>query len=116
MIQMQGTKPPRIFYLARGTHEPYAVTLSQVPPGFDLVTLDSADPAEVFAQLPGAGGVIVGHRKLNREMIAVAKRLRLVMHQGVGYHDTVDVEALRERGSPPPSLRTARRRPFRSTQ
>lgn len=115
MIQTQGTKLPQILYLARGTHERYAVARSQVPPG--LVTLDSDDPAEVFAKLPGADVVIVGTRKFDREMVAAAKRLRLVTHQGVGYHDTVDVEALRERGSPSPSpsLRTARRRPFRRT-
>ncbi len=34
MIQTQGTKPSQILYLARGTHERYAVARSQVPPGF----------------------------------------------------------------------------------
>jgi phosphoglycerate dehydrogenase-like enzyme len=62
------------------------------------MTLDSDDPAELFAKLPDCDVVVVGTRKLDREMIDAAPRLRLVAHQGVGYHDTVDVEALRERG------------------
>lgn len=89
---------PRILYLARGTPELYAVARSHVPAGFELVTLDSDDPAELFAKLPDCDVVVVGTRKLDREMIDAARRLRLVAHQGVGYHDTVDVEALRERG------------------
>jgi phosphoglycerate dehydrogenase-like enzyme len=101
MIQTHaGEKPPRILYLARGTPELYDVVRSHVPRGFDLVTLDSDDPAEVFAKLPDCDVVIVATRKLDGEMIAAAKRLRLAVHQGVGYHDTMDVAALRERGIP----------------
>jgi phosphoglycerate dehydrogenase-like enzyme len=35
---------------------------------------------------------------LSPEVLAAARRLHLVHHQGVGYHDTVPVAALRERG------------------
>ena len=95
-----GAKPPRILYLAHGTPELYGVVRSHVPAGFELMTLDSEDPGEVFAKLPACDVVIVATRKLDREMIAAAKGLRLAVHQGVGYHDTMDVAALQERAIP----------------
>lgn len=92
--------PVKIFYLAIGTPELYAVARSYVPAGMELVTLDSADRAESLAKIRDCEVVIVGTRKLDRELIEAAPRLRLAVHQGVGYHDTMDVPALRERGIP----------------
>jgi phosphoglycerate dehydrogenase-like enzyme len=91
---------PRVLYLARGTPQLYEAVRSYAPPDIELVTLDSDEPQEVFAKLPDCEAVIVATRKLDREMIAAAPKLRLVVHQGVGYHDTTDVPALRERGIP----------------
>lgn len=42
--------------------------------------------------------VIVGAAPLTGELINAARSLRLVDHQGVGYHDTVDSGALAARG------------------
>ena len=91
---------PQVLYLARGTPQLYETVRSYAPAGIDLLTLDTDDPQEVFAKLPGCEAVIVATRKLDREMIAAAPRLRLVVHQGVGYHDTTDVPALQQRGIP----------------
>ena len=97
---MQRTDPIRILYLARGTADLYEVVRANVPGGFKLVTLESDDPAEIHRKLPDCEVIVVATRKLDRDMVAAAERLRLVLHQGVGYHDTVDVAALRERGIP----------------
>lgn len=94
------TARPRVLYLARGTPELYDTLRSYAPANIELVTLESDSRQEVFAKLPDCEAVIVATRKLDREMIAAAPGLRLVVHQGVGYHDTTDVPALRQRGIP----------------
>jgi phosphoglycerate dehydrogenase-like enzyme len=91
---------PRVLYLARGTPQLYEAVRSYAPANIELVTLESDEPQEVFANLSDCEAVIVATRKLDREMIAAAPKLRLVVHQGVGYHDTTDVPALRARGIP----------------
>jgi phosphoglycerate dehydrogenase-like enzyme len=91
---------PRVLYLARGTPQLYDNVRTYAPPNVQLVTLDSDDPQELFAKLAESEVVIVATRKFTGEMIAAAKRLRLVVHQGVGYHDTMDVAALRARAIP----------------
>ena len=92
--------PTRILYLARGDAALYDVARTFVPADFELVTLDSDDPAELHSKLADCEVIVVATRKLDRDMIVAARRLRLVVHQGVGYHDTVDVAALRERRIP----------------
>lgn len=97
---MTPAHPVRVLYLARGNAELYGVVRTFVPAGFELVTLESDDATELTPKLADCEVIIVATRRLEREMISAAKRLRLVVHQGVGYHDTVDVAALRERGIP----------------
>jgi phosphoglycerate dehydrogenase-like enzyme len=92
--------PPRVLYLARGNAALYEVARAYAPSGIQLVTLDSDDPQELFAKIVDCEAVIVGTRKLTRELIQAAPKLRLVVHQGVGYHDTMDVPALQERRIP----------------
>src|SRR5205085_463320 len=92
--------PVRVLYLARGEPELYAVARSYVPAGFDLVTLESDDPAELHAKLPICEVIVVATRRLDAGMVQAASKLRLVLHQGVGYHDTVDVAAVQARGVP----------------
>ncbi|MDB5899008.1 MAG: hypothetical protein JWP41_2610 [Ramlibacter sp.] len=90
----------RVLYLARGTPQLYEAVRGYAPANIELVTLESDDRQEVFAKLPDCEAVIVATRKLDGEMVAAAHRLRLVVHQGVGYHDTTDVPALQKRGIP----------------
>ncbi len=92
--------PVRVLYLARGEPELYAVARSHAPAGVELVTLDTNQDEEVYAKLPSCEVIIVATRRLDAAMIAACDRLRLVVHQGVGYHDTIDVPALQVRGVP----------------
>lgn len=91
---------PRVLYLARGNAQLYGVARTYAPAAIELVTLDSDDSEELFAKLADCEVVIVATRKLTREMIEAAPRLRLAVHQGVGYHDTMDVAGLQQRKIP----------------
>lgn len=88
---------PKILYFIHGNAPLYELVRSQVPEGYELVTLEDGGEAERLEKLHDAEVVIVGGTRLDRRHIDAAPRLRFVQHQGVGYHDTVDVEALRER-------------------
>jgi phosphoglycerate dehydrogenase-like enzyme len=97
-------KPPmspsntvRVFYFSYATPDLYAMIRDHVPPGFDLVTLERDDDAERIARIGDCEIVIVAGHRFGAAAIAAAKRLRLVLHQGVGYHDTVDTDALKRR-------------------
>jgi len=90
----------RVLYQSRGTDDLYAMVRAALRPGFELVTLDGDDDAERLAKIAGVDAVIVAGARLTRAHVAAGKRLRIVHHQGVGYHDTVDCAALAERGLP----------------
>lgn len=87
-----------ILYLSHAPEAIYAMLRKHLAPGMRLVTLSADDDAERFAALPHADAVMVGAHRLRREYIEAAPRLGLVQHQGVGWHDTVDSQALKERG------------------
>ena len=91
---------PRILYNSHATAPVYAIIRGELPAGFELVTLDTDDEAERSAKARDCEVVIVASAPLRRPVIAAATRLRLVHHQGVGYHDTIDWAALAERGIP----------------
>ena len=88
---------PKVLYFIQGNAPLYELVRSELPDGYELVTLDGGDEAERLEKLRDAEVVIVGGTRLARHHIEAAPRLRFVQHQGVGYHDTVDVDALRER-------------------
>ena len=88
---------PKVLYFVQGNAPLYELVQGAVPDGFELLTLERGDEAERLEKLRDAEVVIVGGTRLARHHIDAAPRLRLVHHQGVGYHDTVDVDALRER-------------------
>ncbi|MDQ4061796.1 MAG: 2-hydroxyacid dehydrogenase [Pseudomonadota bacterium] len=90
--------PIRVLYNSLGTPDMYALIRAELPPGFELVTLERDDDAERIAKAADAEVIIVAAKPLTRLVIDAAAKLRLVHHQGVGYHDTVDVAALRDRG------------------
>lgn len=87
-----------ILYLSHAPEAMYAMLRAHLVPGLRLVTLAEDNDAERFAALPDADAVLVGAHRLRREYIEAAPRLSLVQHQGVGWHDTVDHAALKERG------------------
>ncbi len=86
-----------VLYLNHASEDLYALFRAEAPDGVTLVTLESDDEAERLERLATADVVIVGSTRLTAAHVAAAPRLRLVHHQGVGYHDTCDVDALRER-------------------
>jgi len=88
----------RVLYLSHATPEVYAIIRGAVPPGFELVTLDEDDDDERRRKVANCEVVIVAATPLRKPIIDAASRLELVHHQGVGWQDTTDHEALRERG------------------
>jgi len=71
-----------------------------MPDGCRLITLSSDDDDERFEKITDIEVAIVAATPLTRPIIESAEKLKLVHHQGVGYQDTVDTEALKERGLP----------------
>jgi len=87
----------KVLYLSHAPDDVYAIIRAQAPPAYELVTLDRDDDAERVAKLPDAEVVIVAAQRFTRTLIDAARSLRLVHHQGVGFHDTIDVPALAAR-------------------
>jgi phosphoglycerate dehydrogenase-like enzyme len=75
----------------------HALMRDVLPPELILLTLDTPDRAELFAELAVADFIITA--KLDGEMIAAAPRLKLIQLAGVGF-DGVDVTAATARGIP----------------
>jgi len=91
---------PRVLYLSHAPEAVYEIIRREMPAGFELLTLAVDDDAERRAKAALAEVIIVSSTPLRRPVIDAATSLRLVHHQGVGHHDTVDGAALRERGIP----------------
>ena len=90
----------KILYWSIATEPVYDIIRAELPPDCELVTLPEETETARRDRIADAEVVIVAGNRLPRPMIEAAGRLRLVHHQGVGYHDTVDVAALAERGIP----------------
>ncbi|MCR9121771.1 MAG: hypothetical protein NXH91_05820 [Phyllobacteriaceae bacterium] len=88
-----------IFYNSLGTPEMYAIMAERLRSGMRLVTLETDDDAERAARIADCEVAIVAATPLTERIIGAARRLELVHHQGVGYHDTVDTAALARRGT-----------------
>ncbi len=90
----------RVLYLSHATPEVYEIIRTAAPADIELVTLDRDSDDERCGKLADADVVIVAAYPFRRPLIDAARNLKLVHSQGVGYHDTLDVVALRERGIP----------------
>jgi phosphoglycerate dehydrogenase-like enzyme len=88
----------KIFYNSFASEDVYRIIREAMPPGHELVLLGSDAMDERLAKIRDAEIVVTGAYHLRAPLIAAAAKLRLVHHQGVGYHDTVDVEPLKARG------------------
>ena len=88
----------KIFYFSHAPDNVYDIIREEVPPGFELITLKMDSDAERRVKIAECEAVIVAARPMQREFVEAAKELKLVHHQGVGYQDTVDVQALKDRG------------------
>ena len=87
----------KIYYNSWADENVYNMIREVMPPGFKLVALDSDNDAERRLKIADAQVAIVAATPLTRTLIEAAHKLQLVLHQGVGYQDTVDVAALKER-------------------
>lgn len=87
-----------IFYNSLGTPEMYALMTERLRPGMRLITLDTDSSDERATKISECEVAIVAAKPLTGQIIHAAPKLALVHHQGVGYHDTVDTEALEQRG------------------
>ncbi|SDG42936.1 2-hydroxyacid dehydrogenase [Thalassobaculum litoreum] len=90
----------RILYFVPADDKLRTLIEGEKPEGFIVDYLDSDDPAELAAKLAEAEVIMVGARRLTEADVAAAPKLRLVLHQGVGYHDTVATKAIRDRQIP----------------
>jgi phosphoglycerate dehydrogenase-like enzyme len=90
----------KIFYNSYADDDVYAVIREALPADYELVTLERDDDAERKAKIRDCEVVICAAYRLSAPLIDAAAKLRLIHHQGVGYHDTVDVDAVRARGIP----------------
>lgn len=90
----------KIYYNSCAGAEVYDMIREVMPPGFELITLNNDDDRERFEKISNAQVSIVAATPLTRAIIEAAGMLELVHHQGVGFQDTVDIEALKERGLP----------------
>ena len=95
------TRAPRIvFYNSFASDDVYGLIRAALPTGYELVTLTSDRDTERMQKIASANIVIVAATALTGKMISAAKSLELVHHQGVGYHDSVDIDALARRDIP----------------
>jgi phosphoglycerate dehydrogenase-like enzyme len=90
----------RVAYWSVGTAELYALLRRLAPPELDLLTLETGSEAERLALAGEAEAVVVAASRFSEAHLAVARRLRFVQHQGVGWQDTVAWQGLAARGIP----------------
>jgi phosphoglycerate dehydrogenase-like enzyme len=89
---------PKIFYNSFAGEDVYSMVRAAAPTEHELVLLESDGDAERRAKIHDCEIVVTAANKLRADLIAAAEKVRLVHHQGVGYHDTVDVAPLKARG------------------
>ncbi len=88
----------RIFYTAFANDEVYRAIRAVAPSGIELPTLPADTPQERLRCAQSCDIMVAATSWLSEAEIAAAPRLRLVIHQGVGYEDSVDLAALKARG------------------
>lgn len=84
----------RVFYNSLGTPDMYDLVRRQMPPGYELVTIEKDDDEERRRKIAGCEVAIVAATPLTAAIMRAGDCLKLIHHQGVGYHDTVDVAAV----------------------
>lgn len=93
------TDRPRVFYLSHAPDALYGLMRSFAEPAIELVTLGADDDDERRDKLATADAVIVAATPFRADLIAAAHTMRFVQHQGVGYHDTIDMGAFAATGA-----------------
>jgi len=89
-----------VLYLSHATPEVYEIIRAAVPQGYQLLTLERDSDDERRDKIAACEVVIVAATPFRKPVIAAARRLELVHHQGVGWQDTTDHAELKARGIP----------------
>ena len=88
----------KVLYLIKANEDFYDLIRSVMPEDrYELLTLQDGSAEERRSLLAKAELVIVGGARMSEEDVDAAVNLRLVLHQGVGYHDTVATKNLMKR-------------------
>lgn len=87
----------KVLYFDYAPEDVYDIIRSHVPPGFELVTLKEDSEEERRGILPDVDFLVVATAKVTKDHFQIAKKLKMIQHQGVGY-DGTDVEEAKKRG------------------
>jgi phosphoglycerate dehydrogenase-like enzyme len=87
-----------VMYLPAPAPAVRAMLQRRLPAGWRLLVLEREDQAERLRLLAEADALISGGRVMTQAELDAAPRLRVVQHQGVGYHDRLPVAGLKARG------------------
>ena len=88
----------KVLYLIKARPDFYDLIRSTMPAErYELMILEDDSDEERKAKLAEAEMVIVGGLRMSEADVDAASKLRLVLHQGVGYHDTVATDSLMRR-------------------
>jgi phosphoglycerate dehydrogenase-like enzyme len=91
-------RPVNLMYLPTPAPAIRAILERRLPRGWRLLALEREDQAERLGMLGEAEALISGGRIMTQAELDAAPRLRVVQHQGVGYHDRIPVAGLKARG------------------
>jgi phosphoglycerate dehydrogenase-like enzyme len=87
-----------VFYLnPRATDDVLAMVREQMPAGWQL--LSPSHPMEFARELAECDFLVVADHPVTADHLALAPKLRMIQHQGVGY-ERIDLAACRARGIP----------------
>jgi len=89
----------KVLYMNYATEDVYEIIRSQLPEGFELVTLKKDDDNERREKIKEVDFIIVATAKVTEALLKNAKKLKLIQHQGVGY-DNIDVLAAKRMSIP----------------
>jgi phosphoglycerate dehydrogenase-like enzyme len=87
-------------YWSQAGEDVYSLIRAAAGDDFHVATLRSGEDDERLAMIADADVVICAAHPLRSHFIEAASRLKLVHHQGVGWQDTTDWQALKARGIP----------------
>ena len=88
----------KVLYLVQAGQDFYDLIREAMPQDrYQLMTFSDGTQAEREQMLAEAEMIVVGGMRLSEADIESARRLRVVLHQGVGYHDTVAMGPLMRR-------------------
>lgn len=87
----------KVLYSAFAPDAVYEIIRREAPADVSLLTLDTPAAAELAARIADCD-IVICASPLTGELLASAARLKAVVHEGVGYHDMLDLAVLQERG------------------